>query len=147
MTQTQWDTQLDQERFERTAHELLILKANKAVLEKEETALKKTVMGDIEKYGTPSGSQGQHLAIKFTEPIRGFIGLLRQSKTSVSVDETRAEAIARQKGIYDRLFKMRPVLDQDAVMVAVAEGIISDAELEEIFPQRTTYALVPEKAK
>jgi hypothetical protein len=97
--------------------------------------------------GEPYGPDGQHRTISFPQVIRGHSRFVRQAKVTTAVDTTKAEAVARQKDIYDRLFKPVPTLDQDAVMVAVLEGLITDEELAEIFPKKTIFAFVAEKDK
>ena len=127
------------------AREMLILRDNKATLEKREKELKAILMDLLSKYGSPYGPEGQHQSIAFPAPIRGKGRLVRQNKHMTSVNEIKAEAIARSKNIYDRLFKPVPTLDQDAVMVAVAEGLINEVELSEIFVDKPTNAFVVEK--
>jgi hypothetical protein len=129
------------------AREMLVLRENKAVLEQREKQLKSDLMDMLVEYGQPYGPEGQHRSIDFPGPVRGYVRLVRQSKSSVSVDGARAEAIARQKGLYDRLFKPVMTLDQDAVTVALLEGLISDSEMESIFPRKTSSAFVMEKEK
>ena len=62
-------------------------------------------------------------------------------------DDAKAEAIARAMGLFDRLFKPVMVLDEDAVMVAREEGLLTDQQVEQMFPQKVTHALMPRKAK
>ena len=38
-------------------------------------------------------------------------------------------------------------LDEDAVMVALAEGLLTASEVEAMFPQKETFALTAEKDK
>lgn len=135
------------ETFNTQAREMILLREQKAKLEARESVLKKALMEALEEYGLPYGPEGQHRTISFPVPIRGIARFVRQSKTSTSVDEVRAEAVARMHNIYDRLFKMQPVLDQDAVMVAVMEGLITDEELAEIFPKKVSNAFIVEKVK
>lgn len=143
----QWDVSQDMEAFYEEAREMILLKEQKTNLERVEARLKKSLMETLRMRGKPYGPENQHLAIEFPEPIRGIARFVRQSKSSTSVDETEAEAIARSKGIYDRLFKPVMALDQDAVLVAVREGLISDEELALIFPRKEINAFVPEKEK
>lgn len=143
-------TQIDQhelEQFEADAHEVLMLRDQRKKLETLEGKVKKRLMEFLEKYGEPYGEEGQHHAVELDPPIRGIGRLVRQTKSSVRVDETEAEAIARSYGIYERLFKQVWVLDEDAVMVALAEGLLGDDEVDRIFPRKVMYAFVPEKLK
>lgn len=145
--QVVWDTDEAQEEYLKTSRELVILREQKKRLEEREGELKKVLMKVLEGSGEPYGPDGQHRTIAFPRAIRGISGFVRQTKVSTTVDSVKAEAIARHKGIYDRLFKPVPTLDQDAVMVALAEHLLTDDDLEEIFPKSVSYALVAEKAK
>jgi uncharacterized protein YicC (UPF0701 family) len=135
------------DKYVDASREYITLKENKKALEKREGVLKKTLMEMLERYGEPVGSEGQHLSLRFVAPIRGIAAMVRQSRTSVSVDEAAAEALARRHDIYDRLFKPVMTLDQDAVMVAVEEGLLTDEELERIFPKKVVHSVVMEKEK
>ena len=141
------DTPEMSEDFLAQSREMILLREQKARLEAREAELKKDLMAVLEAVGEPYGPEGQHRSVTFPRPIRNIARFVRQTKSSTKVDLVKAEAIARSKGIYDRLFTMQPTLDQDAVMVALEQGLITDEELAEIFPKTTTYAFVVEKAK
>jgi glycyl-tRNA synthetase beta subunit len=134
-------------RYVDQSREYIVLKENKTALEKREAVLKKSLMELLAKFGQPTGSEGQHRTIEFPSPIRGVVAMVRQQRTAIHVDDAAAEAIARKHGLYDRLFKPVMTLDQDAVMVAVEEGRLTDEELERIFPKKVVHSFVMEKKK
>lgn len=138
---------VDDEKYAAISREMIMLREQKAVIEKREAALKKELMEILERIGTPYGDSGQHRTIEFLEPIRGIARFVRQTKSTVTTDLFRAEAIARQKKIYNRLFKPVPTLDEGAVMVAREQGLLTDADVDEIFPRKVSYSFVVEKAK
>ena len=142
-----WDTQGDMDRYLSLAREMVVLREEKSIIENREKELKKELMSILERLGVPWGDDNQHLAIDFPEPIRGVARFVRQARSSVKVDTIRAEAIARSHRIYNRLFPPVPTLDEGAVMVAREQGLLTDAEIDEIVPRTVTYAFVPEKAK
>lgn len=127
------------------SRDYILLREQKSQLEKLESGLKKSLMTLLEKYGSSYGPEGQHLTIQFPEPIRGYVRMVRQARISTSVDEVEAEAIARRAGIYDQLFKPVMALDESAVMVAVKQGLLTDADLAKIYPKKVIHAFVPEK--
>lgn len=129
------------------SREMIVLKKNKAALEAREKELKEILMDLLDRLGRPYGSEGQHLAIDFPTQIRGFARFVRRVSVSQTVDEMTAEAIARQKGIYDQLFKPVMTLDEDACLVARKQGLLTDEELAAMFPKKRVYSLVPEKVK
>lgn len=137
----------DYENFLREAREMILIREQKTRIANRETELKKDLMDALKVFGDPYGTSGQHQTIEFPKAIRGIVRFVRQSKTANEVDEEAAEAIARRQGIYDRLFKPVMTLDDAAVMVALREGILTDADVEAIFPKKTIYAFVAEKKK
>lgn len=137
----------DLDTYLKTSRQMLTVKKNKATLVADESRLTKVLMDILARAGESTGSDGQHRRINFPSPIRGYGAFVRQARVSTTTDEVEAEAIAHRKGLYDRLFKPVMVLDESAVMVARAEGLLTDEELEAMFPKKHSYALVPEKAK
>ena len=137
----------DLDAYLKAARQMLTLKKNKAKLVEDESRLNKVLTDILTRAGEPYGSDGQHRTIRFPSPIQGFKAFVRQQRVSTGTDEIEAEAIAHRKGLYERLFKPVMVLDESAVMVARAEGLLTDEELEAMFPKKYTYAVVPEKAK
>jgi ribosomal protein L17 len=137
----------DYENFLREAREMVLVREQKTRIANREAELKKDLMDALKIYGDPYGTSGQHQTIEFPKAIRGIIRFVRQAKVTTEVNEEVAEAIARRQGIYDRLFKPVMTLDDSAVMVALREGILTDADVNAIFPQKTTFAFVAEKKK
>jgi uncharacterized protein YicC (UPF0701 family) len=140
-------SELQMDTYVAGAREMIVLKKNKAALEAREKELKEVLMEMLDRLGRPYGSDGQHLTIDFPTQIRGFARFVRRVSVSQTVDEMTAEAIARDHGLYDRLFKPVMQLDEDAVLVARQQGLLTDEELERMFPKKRVYSLVPEKAK
>jgi hypothetical protein len=140
-------TDEQREAFLREAREMVLVREQKTRIANREAELKGVLMGVLRDYGDTSGTSGQHRQIMFPRPIRGIAGFVRQAKVVNEVDEVKAEAIARERGIYERLFKPVPTLDDSAVLVALAEGLLTESDVEAIFPKKTTYAFIAEKAK
>jgi len=135
------------ENFLRESREMILTREQKTRIANRESELKKVLMDALKVFGDPYGTSGQHQTIEFPKAIRGITRFVRQSKVVNEVDEEAAEAIARRQGIYDRLFKPVMTLDDAAVLVALREGILTEADVEEIFPKKTIYAFVAEKKK
>lgn len=135
------------EEFLRMAREMILVREQKVRTANREAELKSVLMEQLQDYGDPYGQQGQHQKIAFPKAIRGIAAFIRQAKVTTEVNQTRAEAIARQRGIYDRLFKPVMQLDDAAVLVALEEGLLTETDIEEIFVKKQIFAFVPEKAK
>ena len=106
---------------------------------------KPTISGILDKYGERDANG--HATLDIDPPVHGIDGMTWQRKVAHLQDEAKAEAIARALGLYDRLFKAVMVLDEDAVMVALEQGLLTEAQVEQMFPQKVTHALMPRKAK
>jgi hypothetical protein len=135
------------QHFEQLAREMVLTQEQKKRVAKRESELKPTLMKMLERHGLPYGEEGQHQTVEFAKPIRGIARFVRQRKVLRETDEVKAEAIARRKDLYERLFKPVMMLDEDAVVVAREQGLLTDDEVEEMFPKKIQYAFVPEKAK
>jgi hypothetical protein len=131
------------EDFDANAREMILLKEQKSRLEKREAELKKSLMAVIAEYGEEYG--GDHLTIRFAQPIRGYTGFVRQTRVSNGIDETAAEWIARSEGIYDRLFKPVMCLDEDALHLAIKEGVLKPEQVDSIIVRKVTHAFVMDK--
>lgn len=136
---------MDMEIFERLVRELILLRDQKATIATHEKELRESIPPYLEVIGEATGPSGQHRTYTLDEPIRGVKRVVWQTKVSQTVDEEQAEAIARTKGIFDSLFVMTPVLSEEAVMVALDEGVLSEEDLAKIFPRKISHALVLEK--
>ena len=111
------------------------------LMDKEKPVLNET----LDTYGERDANG--HATIELDPPVHGIDALTRQRKVTHLQDDAKAEAIARAMGLFDRLFKPVMVLDEDAVMVAREEGLLTDQQVEQMFPQKVTHALMPRKAK
>jgi hypothetical protein len=140
-------TDTQKEEFLRKAREMILIREQKARTAKREGELKPGLMDELELFGDPYGASGQHRTIEFPTPIRKIARFVRQTKVVTEVNETEAEAIARQRGIYDRLFKPVMTLDEGAVMVALREELLTEEDVAAMFPKKTTYAFIAEKSK
>lgn len=85
--------------------------------------------------------------VEFEHPIEGITALQWQRRVTPHLDEDTALQILARHGVEDQCFKTVRVLDETAVMGLVTEGVISDEEVEQMFPGKVTWAFVPVKEK
>jgi hypothetical protein len=64
---------------------------------------------------------------------------------SKQFDENTANELLKEKGLFDTCTTTVTTLDQDAVMGAYYEGKLTDADIETMFPEKVTWALILEK--
>jgi hypothetical protein len=82
-----------------------------------------------------------NLQLFLPDVIEGVTRLEKQRRASRKLNEARAEEIANELGIYDDLFEMKPVLQEDSLMAAFYEGKLTEDQLDEMFPVNVTWAL------
>ena len=85
------------------------------------------------------------LYIQLPEEIDGYTALKRQRKVSQSLDAETAEKLLKDKGLFERCYIMEPVLKEDEVMACLYDGLLSEEEIDIMFPKRVSYAFVPVK--
>lgn len=73
-----------------------------------------------------------------------YTGLQMQRRVSEYLDEDSAWELIKAKGLYDRCVKQTVVeeIDLDELYAANQEGLISDAEIDNIIETDETYSLV-----
>lgn len=86
-----------------------------------------------------------HVWLELPEPVEGYIAMQRQKRISQKLDEQAAEELLREKKLYDRCYQMMPVLVEDEVMACLYEGLLSEEEIDTMFPKNITWAFVPAK--
>jgi hypothetical protein len=87
-----------------------------------------------------------HRFLYLEDAVGPFAGIQRQRRVSDTLDEERALAILEERGLLDTCTKMVPQIDQDAVFAALYDHELTEADIEEMFPPKITYALVAVKA-
>jgi hypothetical protein len=86
------------------------------------------------------------LYIQLPEEIDGYTALKRQRKVSQYLDSETAEKLLKDKGLFDRCYVMEPVLKEDEVMACLYDGLLSEEEIDIMFPKKVTFAFIPVKA-
>jgi predicted RNA-binding protein associated with RNAse of E/G family len=87
-----------------------------------------------------------HVVLSLDEPVAGVASIVNQRRVSKSLDESAAETLLASKDLTDRCLKMVPVLDEDEIMKAYYEGLITEEDIDTMFPSKVTYALVMTKS-
>lgn len=95
-------------------------------------------------------SQGEfdargHRILELPEEVDGYVSLQRQRRVSQRLDEDEAQRILTEKKLTDRCYKLTPVLDEDAVMSCLYEGLLTEEDIDTMFPKTETWAFVPLK--
>lgn len=112
-------------------------------LTKEQSVLKTELSNFVDEFGE-FDAKG-HRVFELPEEIDGYVSLQRQRRVSQKLDPEEAERILKEKGLTNRCYQLLPVLDEDAVMSCLYEGLLTEEEVDTMFPKTETWAFIPLK--
>ena len=118
----------------------LSLKKEVEVLTKRQDELKARLKSTVESAGE-TDDRG-HVTLKVDDEITGEVTLTQQRRVSKTLDMDIAEALLKERGIYDKCVKMIPVLQEDAIMSCVYTDELSEADIDKMFPSKISYAFL-----
>jgi len=113
-------------------------------LTKQQDSIKTELSNLVDTEGEPD--EKGHLWIQLPEEVDGYTALQRQRKVSQSLDAETAEKLLKDKGLFERCYIMEPVLKEDEVMACLYDGLLTEEEIDIMFPKRVSYAFIPVKA-
>jgi hypothetical protein len=87
-----------------------------------------------------------HIVVEINDDITGISKVVNQRKVSKSLDMSVAEEILKEKGLHERCVMMVPVLDEEAIMAAYYEGLVTEEDIDKMFPAKVSWALVMSKS-
>ena len=86
-----------------------------------------------------------NVVIELPEEVEGYSSVVKQRRVSRKIDEALAEEIITKHGLEDVLYKTIRVVDEDALMAALYEDVLTEEEVDDMYPQSITWALVLKK--
>ena len=102
-------------------------KATVADISKRLDVVKKSLMAMLERFG--ERDEKGSLWIQLPTPVAGYKAIKRERRSSIQLDESRAESILRASGLYDQCVNLEFVFDADQfdkVIAALKEAGIYD---------------------
>jgi hypothetical protein len=108
-------------------------------LEDRVKTIKSRLTKAIEAYGKTN--EKGHIVLDFNEGD-DVTSIMKQRRVSKSFDETTADSILKSKGVYETCTKTITILDQDAVMAAYYDNILTDEDIDKMFPEKVSWALI-----
>lgn len=105
-----------------------------------QTTVKKALKEGLQELGVET-DRG-HIVVEFDEAISGIKGIMHQRKVSKNLDIEVAEELLKEKGLHTRCIVQVPVLDEDEIMAAFYEGLITEEDIDKMFPSNVSYALI-----
>jgi hypothetical protein len=73
-----------------------------------------------------------------------YEGVKRERRVTASISHERAEALADAKGLRERIFPLRPALDEQELYVLYQERLLTEAEIDSLVDRKVTWAFKPE---
>lgn len=135
---------LDPETLAKTTRYAALLKQIKTLTEERDT-LKRDLSQTVSTVGEPD--EDGHRYLDFGRPIGDYTGFQWQRRVSRTLDEDAALSLLIHRGLEDRCIEHRPEVIQDEVMACVAEGLLSEEDLDVMFPPKVSFAFCTVKAK
>jgi hypothetical protein len=119
------------------------LKSQLDYLEKEQKALREELFEVLD--GEGEVDDKGNVMIQLPQEVDGFNSIIKQRRVTRKVDELRAEEIITAHGLEDTLYKTVRMVDEDALMAALYEEVLTEEEVDEMYPPKIVWALVLKK--
>lgn len=123
-----------------------ILKAQSDIVSARMNHLRDDLMATVIADGDRDEKGNLYLPLPVPISVGGkeYTSLKREARTSSSVNEERAIALAANKGFLDDIMVYEPHVDINALYAAWQRGKITEAELDGLFDMKTNHAFKPE---
>jgi hypothetical protein len=122
-----------------TVRQYLRLKDEAAILTNRTNQLKEELLQAVD--ASEEDDRG-HKKLTVDDEFKGEVVLTKQRKVSKNLDMQVAEDILTAKGIVDKCIKMIPTLDESSIMAAFYEGVLTEEDIDAMFPSKVTYAFL-----
>jgi len=119
------------------------LKAQLDFLEKEQKEIRAQLFEALDAEGVEDDKG--NIIIELPQEVEGYFSVVKQRRVSRKIDEDKAAEIITSKGLEDTLYKTVITVDEDALMAALYEDVLTEEEIDAMYPQSVTWALVLKK--
>jgi hypothetical protein len=124
-------------------YQWVTLKRQSDQLTKRQKLLRDRMCGDLETEGYQDDKGSLYLDLD--EPVEGYAGLKYERRIGKSLNLDRANDLVAAKGLTERVIVMVPTLDQEELLKAHYDGLVTQEELDSIMDVSETFAFVPVK--
>jgi hypothetical protein len=125
------------------AREYSFLKQQIDFLEKQQKEVRERLFTQLDELGEVDDKG--NVIIELPEEVNGFGAVVKQRRVSRKIDELVADEIIIEKGMEEQLYKTIRVVDEDALMAALYNDELTEAEIDLMYPQKIVWALVMNK--
>ena len=125
------------------AREYSFLKQQIDFLEKQQKEVRERLFTTLDEMGEVDDKG--NIIVELLEEVNGFGAVVKQRRVSRKIDELVADEIITEKGMEEQLYKTIRVVDEDALMAALYNDELTEAEIDLMYPQKIVWALVMNK--
>jgi uncharacterized protein YebE (UPF0316 family) len=125
------------------AREYSFLKQQIDFLEKQQKEVRERLFATLDEVGELDDKG--NVIVELPEEVNGFGAVVKQRRVSRKIDELVADEIITEKGMEEQLYKTIRVVDEDALMAALYNDELTEAEIDLMYPQKIVWALVMNK--
>ena len=125
------------------AREYSFLKQQIDFLEKQQKEVRERLFTTLDEMGEVDDKG--NIIVELPEEVNGFGAVVKQRRVSRKIDELVADEIITEKGMEEQLYKTIRVVDEDALMAALYNDELTEAEIDLMYPQKIVWALVMNK--
>lgn len=118
-----------------TVKQYVALKEQIKFLNEREAELKKRLITTVEELGEENTNG--HLVLE----VEG-VTLTKQRKVSNPLDLEVAIPLLEEKNLKKQCTKTVEQIDQDEIIIAYSKGLLTEEEIESMFPKKITYAFL-----
>lgn len=137
------DSGVDMEPIRREVQQYVSLKDEAEAITERVNTIKKRLTTYIEDLGEVN--EKGSIVLPIEDDRTGTRSIVKQRRVSKMFDEDTANSVLKNSGLLEACTKTITVLDQDAVMAAYYEGKLTDDDIDAMFPEKVTWAIVLEK--
>lgn len=123
--------------------EYAFIKAQLEYLEKQQKELREKLFEALD--GSGETDDKGNVVLELPQEVDGYVSVVKQKRVSRKVDELVADEIITSKGMEDTLYKTIRVVDEDALMAALYNDELTEEEIDQMYPQKITWALILSK--
>lgn len=131
------------EEIRKEVQQYVFLKEEVTAIEARVGTLRKRILAVVQEIGE-TNEKGS-LVLPINDPVSNTANVVKQRRVSKAFDEDTANDLLKEKGLFESVTKTITVLDQDAVMAAYYDGKLTDEDIESMFPEKVSWALILEK--
>jgi hypothetical protein len=136
----------DYETFKRNLREYFKTRTMREKSEAMESGYKKVLMEGLLGFGTldpATGNRRIDLDEEFLLDKRLVIAVERRRRVTQSLDTDATMALLERKDLLGRCTTTVTVLNEDAILGANYEGLITDEELKDLYTEKENFAFYP----